>query len=377
MIRCDYYQQQLCRSCGWITQDYASQLQRKQAQCVQTLGEVCADTVDWLPAVASPATGMRNKAKMAVGGSSADPILGLVELDSEAVDLSRCLLYAASLSAYFPLLKDFIARAALPPYDPHLRRGELKFVLLTEPHPGGPLLLRLVLRSRESLDRITKHLPELSRELPPHSVISVNLQPEHKAVLEGETEILLSEQRWLPVQFNGHRLLLGTQSFLQTNTAVASALYAEAQGWLNALTPARVVDLYCGIGAFAYHAAAPERSVRGVEISAEAIAAANAALPLNQPADLVFSCADAAQSLRTELDAELVIVNPPRRGLGAALCEQLDQAECSHLLYSSCNLDTLSRDIGRLSQFRIRRARLFDMFPHTRHFEVLALLERR
>ncbi len=377
MIRCEYYDQQLCRSCGWITQDYASQLQRKQAQCLQALAEVSGDAVDWRPAAPSATTGMRNKAKMAVGGSSTDPILGLVELDSDAVDLSQCLLYPASLSAYFPLLKDFIARAALRPYDPQLRRGELKFVLLTEPHPGGPLLLRLVLRSRESLDRITKHLPELTRQLPPHSVISVNLQPEHKAVLEGESEILLSEQRWLPVQFNGHRLLLGTQSFLQTNTAVASALYAEAQDWLNSLAPRSVLDLYCGIGAFAYHAAASERSVRGVEISAEAVAAANAALQLNQPVDLVFSCADAAQSLGAELDAGLVIVNPPRRGLDAALCEQLDRAECSHLLYSSCNLDTLSRDIGRLRQFRIRRARLFDMFPHTRHFEVLALLERR
>jgi 23S rRNA (uracil747-C5)-methyltransferase len=72
----------------------------------------------------------------------------------------------------------------------------------------------------------------------------------------------------------------------------------------------------------------------------------------------------------------LVIVNPPRRGIGAELARFLDASPVQHLIYSSCNADSLARDLALMPSFRLRRAGVFDMFPHTTHYEVLTLLLR-
>lgn len=376
MTNCDYFNAMQCRSCAWLEQDYGQQLANKQAQSELALAAIYEQPPQWSPAQASAPVAMRNKAKMAVAGTLLQPSLGLAALGHAPVDLSECLLYSDELRSYFPLVKAFIGAAQIAPYDPQQRRGELKFVLLTQPWPDSALMLRLVLRSKEALDRIQKHLPTLLRQLPPDSVVSINLQPEHKAVLEGPSEILLSDRRWLEVAFNHRQLLFGTQSFLQTNSTVAAALYARAADWIDELDPNQALDLYCGVGAFAFHAASGDRKVVGVEISAEAIAAADAAIALNGDLRIEFRCGNAETALDDSNRNDLVIVNPPRRGLGAKLCHDLNRSGCPNLLYSSCNIDTLETDLRRLSNYRASKAQVFDMFPHTKHFEVLTLLEK-
>ena len=72
----------------------------------------------------------------------------------------------------------------------------------------------------------------------------------------------------------------------------------------------------------------------------------------------------------------LVILNPPRRGIGAALCEYLERSAARWLIYSSCNVQSLAQDLRRMPGFRLWRVRLLDMFPHSHHYEVITLLER-
>jgi 23S rRNA (uracil747-C5)-methyltransferase len=73
---------------------------------------------------------------------------------------------------------------------------------------------------------------------------------------------------------------------------------------------------------------------------------------------------------------ELVIINPPRRGLGEGT-ELLLNNLPEHILYSSCSIETLSADLKKMaSHYQVKRVQLFDMFPHTSHFETLIWLER-
>ena len=72
----------------------------------------------------------------------------------------------------------------------------------------------------------------------------------------------------------------------------------------------------------------------------------------------------------------MVIVNPPRRGIGAELAHWLETSGIDHVLYSSCNATTLAKDLAAMPSLRPMRARLLDMFPQTSHYEVLVLLER-
>jgi len=74
---------------------------------------------------------------------------------------------------------------------------------------------------------------------------------------------------------------------------------------------------------------------------------------------------------------DLLVVNPPRRGIGAELAGRIEASGVRRVLYSSCNPQSLARDLGAMPSLGARRARLFDMFPHTDHAEVLVELVRR
>ena len=69
-------------------------------------------------------------------------------------------------------------------------------------------------------------------------------------------------------------------------------------------------------------------------------------------------------------------MNPPRRGIGAQLAGYLEASSASHVVYSSCNAESLARDLAAMPSLRPVRAQLLDMFPQTTHYEVLTLLER-
>lgn len=144
---------------------------------------------EWCAPVSGPEQGFRNKAKMVVSGSVEKPLLGMLHRDGTPEDLCDCPLYPASFAPVFAALKPFIARAGLTPYNVARKRGELKYILLTESQSDGGMMLRFVLRSDTKLTQLRKALPWLQEQLPQLKVITVNIQPVHMAIMEGETEI--------------------------------------------------------------------------------------------------------------------------------------------------------------------------------------------
>ena len=373
---CAHFTANRCRSCSQLPAPYPEQLAAKLAHA-QTLLSAHSQ-LRWLPTLSGAEAGFRNKAKMVVSGSVDAPVLGIVDAHGQGVDLRDCALYPPSLQAAFVPLPGFIRAARLVPYDVSARRGELKYLLLTE-SPAGELMLRLVLRSRESLPRIGKRLDALRAALPRLRVISVNLQPDHKAVLEGETEILLSGESALRMNVDalGLDLYLQPQGFFQTRSDLAGALYAQARAWCRQVQPQSVWDLYCGVGGFALACAGEGRQVTGVELSRAAIEAACRARDTQGMSGVEFIATDATRwALDQPASPELVVVNPPRRGIGAELCGWLQQSKVQTLIYSSCNADSLARDLAAMPAFVAREARLLDMFPHTLHYETILLLQR-
>ncbi len=373
---CHHFEAGECRSCAWLPTPYAAQLSAKQERCAALLAGVpgAGDLVWDLPR-ASAESGFRNKAKMVVTGTAADPVLGILgPAGGPGVDLRDCGLHEPAVQEALPVIAELVAIASLAPYDLGTRRGELKLVLVTAT-PGGALLVRFVCRSQEPVARLRKHLVSLLDRLPGGSVVSVNIQPEHKAVLEGETEIVLTSREHVAMAVNGHELLLRPRSFFQTNTEVAAALYRQAVAWAG--EPASVWDLYCGVGGFALHLAAPGRDVVGVETSEDAVASARESAEREGLGGVRFVAADAiAWAMAQPEPAELVVVNPPRRGLGPELSGWLDRSGVRRVLYSSCNPESLARDLTSMPSMRPARGRVFDMFPQTAHAEVLVELRR-
>ncbi|MGC5615455.1 methyltransferase domain-containing protein [Georgenia sp. Z1491] len=399
-MRCEYFDDGRCRSCTFLRTPYPEQLATKVRARRELLTSVPAGA--WLEPVASADEGFRNKAKMVVAGRTGAPTLGILDPAGAGVDLRGCHLYPPPITEALPVVADMIARAGLVPYDVPGRRGELKHVLVTV-SPAGELMMRFVLRSRDQLGRIRRHLPRLLSDLPNLAVVTVNLLPAHVALLEGEEEIVLTERSALPMRLSlpggPLDLELPPRSFFQTNTAIAEAMYGQAAAWAAEIGPGTAWDLYCGVGGFALAVAkvgtgagegatadatvgagaARSPRVVGIESSPDAVAGARAAAARGGVADRVtFADGDAtAWALASSSGApDLVVVNPPRRGLSEELAGRLEGSGAGHVLYSSCNATTLARDLGRMPSLAPVAARLFDMFPHTAHDEVMVLLER-
>lgn len=414
---CQLHDASLCRSCPNLDLPPAQQLQLKQSAVQATLaGQV--EAAAWLEPFASAPSHFRNKAKLAVSGTTHAPVLGLVDRFDNGTDLTSCPLHVNEIKAALAPLTRAITRMGLQPYSIVKRRGELKHVLVTA-SANGQLMVRFVLRSTAQLPAIRKGAPRLQSELPDLRVLSVNIQPRPAAILEGEREIILSQDStldmplYLPelgadgVVVNNKKsvlpLVLPPQSFFQTNSDVAAGLYAQARAWARDYAGGQAValtgepgaggahpdatqssqsiwDLYCGVGGFALALAQPGAQVLGVEVSAPAIDGARAAaaqLGLTSP-QVRFEAGDASV-----LDAsgqvyghdkpDLLVVNPPRRGIGE-LAASIEGSGIKRVLYSSCNPASLAKDLEVMSSYRVRRARLFDMFPYTNHAEVLVEL---
>lgn len=345
--------------------------------------EVLADHAPevWLPPALGPDHNFRNRAKLAIGGATGALTLGILDSDFDGVDLRECGIQAPDIRQAIPIIADFLNTTGLAPYDVKARRGELKFAHITAA-PSGELMVRFVVRSQFGLEVLTSRKKSLLGALPQISVLSINLLPQHQAVLEGENEILLHGDS-LRMNLGEVELHLRPQSFFQTNTAVAIKLYLQVAEWVDAVSPRRVWDLYCGVGGFALYCAQSsggQRRVTGVEISEQAIKSARiSATELGVAAQ--FSVGDATEFAETNFDEgqrpDCVIVNPPRRGIGKRLATALENSGADHIVYSSCNPLSLATDLAQLPSYTVSQARIFDMFPHTKHLEVALLLSRQ
>ncbi|MEE3649635.1 MULTISPECIES: 23S rRNA (uracil(747)-C(5))-methyltransferase RlmC [unclassified Brenneria] len=375
-MHCARYSAGTCRSCQWLEKAYPQQLSEKQQHLADLLQ---SRTVrQWLPVCPSAQTAFRNKAKMVVSGSVERPLLGMLHRDGTAVDLCDCPLYPAGFLPVFDVLKTFIAKAGLTPYNVARRRGELKYLLLTQSTLSGAFMLRFVLRSESKLAPLRAALPWLRQQLPQLEVISANIQPVHQAIMEGKTEIVLSEASSLAEALNRVPLHIRPQSFFQTNPQVAAALYATARDWVAELNIRSMWDLFCGVGGFGLHCASPQVRLTGIEISPEAIACARRSARQLGLTQVEFQALDSTQFATAKAEIpDLVLVNPPRRGIGGELCAYLSRMAPDYILYSSCNAESMAKDMAELDDYRVLRVQLFDMFPHTAHYEVLALLQRK
>ncbi len=376
MIKCIYFDTQQCNSCNFMDIGYAKSIAVKQQICDNAFAGIVNPIVPSDYVIQS-----RNKAKIGVLGSVDEPIFGFLDRDGNAHDIVHCPLHLADINSLLSLIKDNLKNYKLIPYDIITRRGELKYLLVTQSEQTQEIMLRFVLRSSESTPRIKKLFKEVLKDkFAQLKVLTVNIQPEPKAVLEGQKEIYLTDATVINADLDDVKLVLGTRSFFQINSNVAIKLYRQVGQILDNIQSKSLLDLYCGVGAFALFAAQSNRNVLGVEISKEAIRCANLAKQQHKASKCIEFIADDVSNFikNNSRFFDVVLVNPPRRGLNDIIIKHIIKLSPEHIIYSSCNIKTLKRDINELSsQYVLMEITPFDMFAMTAHIECLALFKKR
>ncbi len=366
-VSCAYFKENICRSCTLLQTDYSGQIFLKEETLKKALFPI---SLKLLPTIQSAETGFRNKAKIIVTGTHEKPVLGLIE--KEILD---CPVHDPVINKILHDLIPFIRTAKLEPYQIKEKKGELKGIIIFN---GDESYVRFVLRSKEGLDRIRKNLPSLLELHPEIKSVSVNIQPVHQAILEGDEEIILGPENFIRQNYGEFTLKLRPQGFVQTNQKVASRLYSTAAEWVKEKDVSRFLELFSGQGAFSFHSAAFVKEAVGVEVNPKAVKMANETAETLGLKHLSFIhlAAENSLTLIKSKNPEMILVNPPRRGLADSL-EILVKTLPEYIIYSSCSVESLGKDLKSLSPFyETERAQIFDMFPHTEHFETLVLLKR-
>jgi 23S rRNA (uracil1939-C5)-methyltransferase len=196
---------------------------------------------------------------------------------------------------------------------------------------------------------------------------------------ERVSEVILGGKDFIEEKAGGLTYRLGARSFFQVNRFLLEDTLGLVCGAAAEAGARRIADLYCGLGTFGLALAAGAEEVWGVESDPANIAFLQQNVRLNKADNFRLgrgTAEDWAGRILAE-QPDLVIVDPPRKGLGPRVVGPILQSPPPWLFYLSCDPATLVRDIkGLLTRYKLERLWLLDFFPHTPHIETLSLLAR-
>lgn len=242
----------------------------------------------------------------------------------------------------------------------------------------GKMMAILVLTRPLKDERIL--VKDLTHAVPSLSGLFTALSPEEGNRVMATTPRRLWGTDRLTERINGLDFRYGPESFFQVNPQGCEALYERIKAFAALTGKEDVLDLYCGVGSIGLSLSHEARSLSGIEIVPEAVSCAQENARENNITNALFEEGDVARALPGWHDRhfDLVIVDPPRKGLEEATLAALLALGPRAILYSSCDVATQARDIARLSEaYHVTRVASIDMFPDTCEIENLVRLDRK
>ncbi|MDO5439899.1 MAG: 23S rRNA (uracil(1939)-C(5))-methyltransferase RlmD [Erysipelotrichaceae bacterium] len=208
--------------------------------------------------------------------------------------------------------------------------------------------------------------------------IILNLNNKDTNVILGNEEKVLFGNDFIIDEFEGIQFKISLKSFYQVNYHQMIKLYKQVEKKADINNESRVLDLYSGIGTISLFLARKAKEVTGVEVVEPAVNNAIENAKMNNINNANFILGDARDPMDKYLkDKDVVIVDPPRKGLNESLINSIINSNINKVVYVSCNPATLARDLTLLKDtYNIGNITPVDMFPYTTHVESVVLLTR-
>lgn len=222
----------------------------------------------------------------------------------------------------------------------------------------------------------------LRDEVPNFCTFLLNYNTEKTNVILGKEQEVLFGEGFIRDRLLNCTFRVSPQSFYQVNTAQAEVLYRKAAELAGLQPDDILLDLYCGTGTIGLTMADKVKKLYGVEIVPEAIADARRNAAENGITNAEFFCGDSAmaseQLLHDGVSPDVILVDPPRKGLSPDLIRTISEWDPKRVVYVSCDPATLARDCARFQElgWETRRVCPVDMFPRTAHVETVVLMSR-
>ncbi len=362
-----------CGGCQWLSADYQSQIEAKEKLLRDALRHHL-DGAELLPVVpAEPPHGYRHRGEFHVYPTGDSVKIGFFQEESHRViNLDTCLLFDAAYNNRYQelrsALKDEPSARTLESVTVDRSESGETYALHFRLHHGGT-------REAEALCRLAESLQFNG------AIVTTASDSAKTLCFSGTTWTtyqLLASETGASKDF---LLRADARGFTQAHYAMNKKLVGGALAWLSLSPNERVLDLFAGGGNFSLPMASLCRQVIAVEGSPIAHQDAVENAKNSGTLNVVNLRGDASEQSRLLASAgelfDVVVLDPPRSGAKEALPHLARLAE-KRILYISCSLPALDRDLAILKTlgFKAERVQGWDMFPQTYNLETMVLLSR-
>lgn len=324
----------------------------------------------------------RNKGIFAVAECDGQPAFGFYRQRShQLIEIDSCLLQKELSCCAAEAVVEFMKMHSIRAYDERSGRGLVRHIFCRQSVHGKDAVVCIVCaggfgaRTEQFVEHMRKACPQLSGIL-----LNVNKNPGN-SVLAGDFYTLWGKDT-ITDSLCGLKFEIAPGAFFQINPPQAERLYKRAMEYVSDGSMSLAFDLYCGAGTISLCLASRADRVIGAEIVPQAIENAKMNARRNGIDNVEFMCADAgeaAKALAAEgLRPDVVVVDPPRKGMSEDAIKALADIGPDRLVYVSCNPATLARDIKSLNNYGylLEKVSAVDMFPRTSHVETVCLLSQ-
>lgn len=385
-----------CGGCQIQEMSYERQLAFKEQKVRGNLERLGGFDREMLDQVMEPILGMdnpfgyRNKAQFPFGtDKEGKPVTGFYAgRTHDIIANTDCALGVPVNQKILESILEFMKEEGVPAYDEKTGKGLIRHVLIRYGFTTKEIMVCLVINGRKipGVERLVKKLTAIE------GMTSISISPNTRQtnVIMGDTYEVLWGQGFITDYIGNVRYQISPLSFYQVNPVQTEKLYSQALEYADLKGGETVWDLYCGIGTISLFLAEKAGQVYGVEIVPQAIDDARKNAEINGITNAEFFVGKAEEVLPEYYEdyarkhggekarADVIVVDPPRKGCDQALLETIVKMAPKRVVYVSCDSATLARDLKYLcgEGYALEKVRPVDMFPETVHVETVCCLHR-
>lgn len=381
---CPYYYK--CGGCHIMHSSYEGQLRFKKKRVkdsLERIGKIRHVEVEDTIGMENPFR-YRNKVQIPLGRQNGKFISGFYARRSHRiVDIESCIVQHIDGDYVLNILRDWAEEFKISTYlndDVIDRKGILRHLMVRKGFRTGDLMVVLVVT--------TKDVPHLNvlldslKKLDGFQSLLLNINAEDTNLVLGRENVLIYGKSVIEDYIGPFKFKISPHSFFQVNPVQTEVMYEKALEYAGLTGEETVFDCYCGAGTISLFLSQKAKKVYGIEIVPQAIEDAKVNAMENHVENVEFLVGKSEEVIvdliNSGIKADIVVVDPPRKGCDIRLLEAIKEIAPEKVVYVSCDPGSLGRDLGILESFGFRTEKVtpIDNFPNSYHVEMVVLLSR-
>jgi 23S rRNA (uracil-5-)-methyltransferase RumA len=291
------------------------------------------------------------------------------------VDVEECVISNGALNKILSEIREFSKDADC--FDIKKHSGTFRYAVIRTPQNDSSVSFVLNSRSTRLKEAVEK-IKFFAKESSARNVIVTYVPPETE-VSVSEDFFVVKGSEFLKENLLGYDFLYSVQGFFQNNHEITEKMQLYCNELLKShnTRAASLLDLYAGVGAFGIINAGLFKDIVMIESVRQSVDAAGKNIDSNKVKNAKVICLDCRYLKRIEMNKPVfVITDPPRSGMHPDTVSALNKMSPEAIIYVSCNVEQLRKDIPKFKEYLVRSAALFDFFPQTPHCEAVVELKK-